>query len=448
MFATRSKRNEPAPMQAPAPEQPKHRLYGRAALAREDAADAKRRMPDTDFSGYAAARGLDHLGSRNAAGFFAALPLDERLQFNVMRGDLAGGRYGLLFHHLVAWPVDEEGLPEGGPFYNIVWNPPLKLEKGWWKQMIPVAGVFFNDPEPTKEAACGVPCTAAATLVPETAWMPGRMSIHNHGTPWMVPGHREKLKDRDLPDWTLQASVEPPPGLVDRLLTGPLRALLEYVTAARPAYFTIEIEYGTVTITRNGFVKDEQQFDALANLVCLAGDAIADAFRAQTAPQPFDRPLAPADWPEQGVSMNPYKLGDPWLVPVHALEHRLGLTLEEPQAYHLAFPSVPVPGQAMAVLRGRIPGTEQVGRIAFHTEKSVFRHNDGRNAVLLPARPGAAETAPAGVRLADRRLNYAVRDGIFVVWELRSSGRLGELGDVDTLIRRTVELGRELGAID
>ena len=81
------------------------RLPGYGAFTGEDFADAKRRHPDVVLSGYAAARGLDMLGSRNAAGFFAALPLDEQLQFNVMRGPLAGSEQGILFHHVLPVPV-------------------------------------------------------------------------------------------------------------------------------------------------------------------------------------------------------------------------------------------------------------------------------------------------------------------------------------------------------
>src|SRR5215217_8626179 len=82
------------------------RLPGYGAFAREDVADARRRHPDTDLSGYATRRGLEMLGSRNAAGFFAALPLDEQLQYNVLRGPLPGGEQGILFHHVLPLPVD------------------------------------------------------------------------------------------------------------------------------------------------------------------------------------------------------------------------------------------------------------------------------------------------------------------------------------------------------
>ena len=101
------------------------RLPGYGAFAPADFADAKRRRPDVDLSGYAARRGLDMLGSRNAAGFFAALPLDEQLQFNVLRGPLPGGDQGLLFHHVLPLPVEPDGsVVNAGALYGYVYNPP------------------------------------------------------------------------------------------------------------------------------------------------------------------------------------------------------------------------------------------------------------------------------------------------------------------------------------
>ena len=80
------------------------------------------------------------------------------------------------------------------------------------------------------------------------------------------------------------------------------------------------------------------------------------------------------------------------------------------------------------------------GRVAWHTEKSFITNNDGRNAVLLPAAPGTEPTPRAGVRLAEEALNYWIGDGIFAVWELRSKELLGDLGDMDALVRRALAL--------
>src|SRR6185312_11558657 len=118
-----------------------------------------------------------------------------------------------------------------------------------------------------------------------------------------------------------------------------------------------------------------------------------------------------------------------------------GLALEDPVAYHRAFPELAVPGRAFAVLRGELaPGV--IGRVAWHTEKPIATNNDGRNAVLIPT--GAAPTPRTGVRMPDEPLNYWVGDGILAVWELRSKELRGDLGDMDALVERALALRGEL----
>ena len=59
----------------------------------------------------------------------------------------------------------------------------------------------------------------------------------------------------------------------------------------------------------------------------------------------------------------------------------MDFVLEDPEAYHRAFPANPVPGRAIAVLRGS--GTDgRVFRIAFHTARQELAE---RGAVLFAA---------------------------------------------------------------
>src|SRR5947208_6805887 len=157
------------------------RLPGYGAFARADVADARRRRPDVDLSGYAARRGLDMLGSRNAAGFFAALPLDEQLQFNVLRGPLPGGDQGLLFHHVLPLPVEPDGsVVNAGALYGYVYNPPggKPRLRDFFGGLIPLADVAIDAVADLRRPAeagdplgscIGIPCTVAAVLVPEVA---------------------------------------------------------------------------------------------------------------------------------------------------------------------------------------------------------------------------------------------------------------------------------------
>src|SRR5918992_2518072 len=77
-----------------------HPLPAYAAFKPADVEDARRRRPAADLRPYAQSRGLEYLDSRNPMGYWGVVPADERLQFNVLRGVLPGGRHGILFHHL------------------------------------------------------------------------------------------------------------------------------------------------------------------------------------------------------------------------------------------------------------------------------------------------------------------------------------------------------------
>jgi hypothetical protein len=409
------------------------RLPGYGAFAREDVADARRRRPDADLSSYATRRGLDMLGSRNAAGFFAALPLDEQLQFNVLRGPLPGGEQGILFHHVLPLPVAPDGsVVNAGGLFGYVYNPPggkLRL-RDFLSSVIPMVDlaidVVTDLRRPPDEAgdplgSCiGIPCTVASVLVPEVALE--QFTIDNRPKPRFVPHHRE-----DLGGWTLLSRDAPDARLLDRFLSQPAQEALSFL-GSRP-YAKLEVKYGTLVVRVNGYLRDEAELDALAQAACTlarelraAGELIADR-------RPFERPL-PA--PEQ-------RAPEPWgdALDAYAWKHRLAL--EDPVAYHRAFPSLAVPGRAFGVLRGEL-ADGIVGRVAWHTEKSLATNNDGRNAVLLPARPGAEPTPRAGIRLADEALNYWVGDGMLAVWELRSKELRGDLGDMDALVRRALEL--------
>ena len=418
------------------------RLPGYAAFSKHDVEDAKRRHPDADLTGYAAIRGLDALGSQNAAGYFAALPLDPALQFNVLRGPLPGGEQGILFHEVLPLPVSNDGRPiNAGALHGFVFNPPTERQgvRGALN-MIPVLGDVIDvaiselRDEGTDDslASCvGVPSTVAAVLVPEAATVTD-FTIDNRPKPAIVPHHRE-----DLDGWTLLARDPPEPAVLTRFLSEPTREAMR-VLGERP-YAKLEVLYGTLVVRVSGYLSDDAELDTLARTTCLLAAELRAAGELVADRKPFGEPLPAADWPESGVSASGRFPPDPWLEPLHAYAREHRLTLEEPAAYHHAFPSLAVPGRAFAVMRGALAEGMQ-GRVAWHAEKSIVTNNDGRNAVLMPAAPGAEPTPRAGVRLSDEALNYWIGDGVFAVWELRSKELRGDLGDMDALVRRALEL--------
>jgi len=414
-----------------------HRLPGYGALAKADVADAKRRRPAGTLDEWAAARGLDALGSQNAAGYFAALPLDDQLQFNVVRGVLPGGRDGCLFHWLRAWPCGEDGEPSGGGrWFGTYWGP--GVSRGWWKKMIPLVGDLLSS---DVELAIGVPFTVAATLVPEAATC-GRFTIGNGPKALFSKGGRELGGG-----FRLEAGEALPETVVERLLApgSPLPPVLAAAGAAH-ARFELHYDAGTLMARHNGFAADPEALDALCEQLCAIAEALAAAALPEAEPRPFSAALPVVDWPPSGISMSGRFPPSPWLEALHGLAGELGMTLEEPDAYHRAFPHVAVPGRAFAVLHGVLPGTATSARIAFHRERPLS-DNQGRTALLLPAAPGAQETPPWGMRLREPRLGYAVRDGIVAIWVQRSSGRNGDLGDIPGLLRTAYAFALERGLV-
>jgi hypothetical protein len=266
----------------------------------------------------------------------------------------------------------------------------------------------------------GIPCTVASVLVPEVALE--AFTIDNRPKPRWVAHRRQ-----DIDGFTLLAPEAPDPRLLGRFLSETTREALRHLDA-RP-YAKLEVKYGTLVVRVNGYLRDDAELDGLAELACVIARELRAAGEIITDRRPFDRPL-PA--PEQ-------RAPEPWgdALDAYAWKHRLAL--EDPAAYHRAFPSVAVPGRAFGVLRGELADGVD-GRVAWHTEKSLATNNDGRNAVLLPARPGAEPTPRAGIRLADEALNYWIGDGMLAVWELRSKELRGDLGDMEPLVRRALEL--------
>jgi hypothetical protein len=426
-----------------------HRYAGAAAFCREDVADAHRRHPETDLGEYAAGRDLDVLGSKSAAGYFAAMPGEDDLQFNAMRGVLSGGEHGILFHELLAWEVIGDRPAGGGTFWGATYQSGKILRKPdrfTFLQAIPVVGDLVQRPADADapEDAFGIPVTTAATLVPE-ATAAGDWSIDNQPKPLVAPG-RTKLEEHGLPGWDLMGADELAPGFVERLLAGPaLRSVLGRET--RRPFFQVRTRRGTLVVRCNGWLRDAAPLDALADALSAVAAEVRAAGLEVADPRPFADPLPAADWPPEGVSMSARFPPDPWLAPLHAFAREHRLVIEDRRCYHAAFPTLPVPGRVIAVMRGRLPGTDFVGRVAWHAERAEATHNVGRNAVLLPAAPDAEDTPRGGVKASDGDLRLAVRDGVFAAWARRDApgagSPRGDLGPMVALVADGVAAGRD-----
>jgi hypothetical protein len=424
--------------------------HGYAALAKEDVADAKRGHPDVDLSDYAAHRGLEVFTGKMAAGFRGALPVFEEYRFNVLRGVLPGGSYGMIFHELMEVP-HRGSASMSGTLYGVYaktpgkfWSPRNFLPD---RHDIPYIGWMFNPtedkgpPTPFGSESVWIPCTVAATHVPE-ATLPlhfFRLDRRHHHLPYDFAHHR-KLDDAGLPGWHMRADPEPSATLLGRLLEGPLVDLLR---RKQDGFFQLILIRGTLIVRRNGFGKDGAAFDELASDLAVAAAAVRRACLPEAAPRPFGEPL-PAP-PEQQDPGAPELSRTPpfWREAFAGLAASLGLTLEDPVAYHRAFPSMPVPGRCASVMRGRLPGYQSEGRLAHHSERSPMATNEMRAAVIVPASSSAEETPAGGVREIDRKLVYDVRGGLLSMWSTWTS--TVELAEEDDIIARTLALARDRG---
>lgn len=367
-------------------------MVGSAAWDVRDVADARRRRPAVDLSGWAAGRGLDFHGSANTSGWSAVLPGEPELQFNVVRGTSAGGRDVCLWHCRHPVPVAWQA---GGPALGGEDHHDLRLQVP-----LPRAG----DAAP---GHVGLPCTTAGAAVPEAALTPAFGVTLRRGVPEGGPG--------------------PAAALVDGALGELLRR------GARHAVFELSYRFGVLLLRRNGYA-DEAGMDELLTMLDAGARALCVA-ASPPAPLPFATELPPSrDRPPA-----------PLLAEVRRLARHHRLRSEDPRHYHRAFPTVPVPGTAWAVLRGRLPGAGVLARLALHTE-APLPDGVGRTALLLPS-GSAAATPPGGRQLlgAPVPLRYAVVDGLFAAWVTRSGA--GGLGDVVTLLSEGTALARRLSVL-
>ncbi len=114
-----------------------------------------------------------------------------------------------------------------------------------------------------------------------------------------------------------------------------------------------------------------------------------------------------------------------------------------PVALHRSQPRCPVPGRAIGVVGGVLPGTVAAGRVGFFVQG---RHTGGpyRSAVMVSARSGAA--TPLGGTLDDASDVYVeVTDDVVYAWpRARSRGAL----NAAAAVAAALETFRRLGLAD
>jgi hypothetical protein len=119
-----------------------------------------------------------------------------------------------------------------------------------------------------------------------------------------------------------------------------------------------------------------------------------------------------------------------------------GWALEDPGDWHEKFPSVPIPGEVLALMR-----TPSGLRVLFPVDVPVHRLRAVRGAIAFAVAEGTADTPPGGIASAESQTTVAVRDGVGVVWTHRHFGFTREAATlVDDALAAARAAGVEPGA--
>ncbi|HEX6391770.1 MAG TPA: hypothetical protein VFZ89_20050, partial [Solirubrobacteraceae bacterium] len=336
------------------------------------------------------------------AGFRMALPQWEEEQYNLVRGVLPGGRFGIVLHQLLrthSGGTDGSDNLFGGSFWAVrtsspgSWLKALKPDRTW----IPYIGDFLDggtDDTP-REAfdapGAWAPTTTVATPVPETnALLPRVIITLKSRSSWMKTGGAFDLDDYGADGFRLYPDDGDDRDALTRLVRGPAMGLL---TRLKHPYTEVRVDYGMLTVRRNGYVLDPAALDDHVQTVCALADAIVAAAGTGVARPSFEAPLADCPWAQADYpGMDPYIAGA-WAQDLRGFAAQKGLTLEDPDAWHRAFGSIPLPGRVCAVMRN-----PHGGRVAFTTDVPIAITKALRGAVLAPAAEGVADTPPGGIR--------------------------------------------------
>lgn len=287
--------------------------------------------------------------------------------------------------------------------------------------------------------------TRAATRVPEAVGALRRFVLTNSRELQSRPGPGQRELDAYALGGPHGWAMTGAPGIDEALLRTLLTNGLGDGLRAYEAPAELRYAYGTLTLTRDRAYLEDADLDQHVHALCAMADALSRAALAAAQPLPFETELPAPGWLDEAVPAGPdVRRAGPFAMvvgttglpaqetaafdePPYAalragiLKLRGDAALEDPLAYHEAFPTVPVPGHAVAVYR------RGAARVVLHTEGHVSR---GATAVLLPV---DAPDHPAPISTEAGVLSVAVRDGLMAAWMHREGP---ETGDRIALIAR------------
>jgi hypothetical protein len=403
---------------------------------RELAADAVRGRPGTDLAGWATRRGLRLRGCTAQGGHLSVTcPWSEDVLLGVVRGRWPGGSDGVVCHEARIY-----GEGASGFFHPRQWSNGNADRGSRIVNAIDVMADLAGYPLPLMTGGSGAcyfkaPYTSAGARVPHLATVTGlhvarRAERYTPTDKLFGTWQARALDDLGVQGhWIAAVRKHSDKAIVERLLRGPVRELL---SVQQGLGFEIRIEYGQVVVSRQDFVCRDEDLDALV----ASAEALAGAVRDICVPaggRSLATLLPPPQWLD-AVRRKPKKAHTLW--PIGALLERVvqvaderGMTVEDPRAFHTAFPDLNVPGEAFGVLHGRLPGTALTGRLLCCAERPMVLPDDyrsfltdpggpaGSDVAIIPVNPDAPATSPEGE--LDGDLRVAVGDGVLAAWRLR-----------------------------
>jgi hypothetical protein len=413
---------------SPPPAARQQRVDVLAGDPEELAADARRGRPDVELEGWARRRSLSFRGGAAQGGHLSVTcPWSKDLLFNVVRGRWPGGAEGVVCHGVRLFDVDSAGFFHGGK----VIGPGEGVGAFLLDAIVPIplggGRSFFK-----------VPYTCAGARVPHLATLTGlhvaRVAERRIGADPLLGSWHERPLERvgRQGDWVARVRKHSDERTVDALLDGPIRELL---SVQQGLGFEIRIEYGQAIVSRQDFLKRDEDLDELvATAEALAG-AVREICVPPGSPRPLATRIAPPEWlaPVRRRPREKHTLWPPGarLEKLVEIADARAMAVEDPRAFHAAFPELNIPGEAFGVLHGRLPGTELTGRLLCCAERPMALPDDVRKLLHDPGGPvgcdvavvavdaDAAPTVPEGE--IDGGLRFAIADGVLTAWRVRRS---------------------------
>lgn len=405
------------------------RRHSSAAYAPDDIEDAKRGHPELSLQPWAAARGLEYMGSTLPGAFSPVLPDFKEHVFNLSRGTLAPGRYGYVANELDQVSLGGQGRPnQPGGYVALRVNQKI----GGLRSFLPFSGLFDdeNRDDPFGPDAIWLPTTSVGVRTAGLATLP---VIRIKSADRYPMGGNPRLDDEGLPGFRMAGSQ-----WVDDQLRAAVAWAASPLASLGAPFARLRIDRGVLGVTRNGFVVDDVGLDALVVVTLAIVERLSQVMGTLSSPVPFASPLPapdPASWPPGYDRPEPHEVDV-----LQRVAAELAMVPEDPVAFHRAHPTCPVPGRALGVVRGVVPGSGLDGRVGFFVTGGLTA-GSYRSAVMVPALPGAS-TPLGGVLDPTSDLYLEVADGAAFAWpRLRSRGALNAAATVAAAVEAFGRLG-------